>query len=155
PLHRARSTLVSGALRLLEQGALDAHPPGELAARVGVSEPHLRRLFDQEIGASPLAVASTRRLLFAEQLLRETDMPITQVAGAAGYGGPRRFNATFVAAYGKPPREFRRGKSAAGEADAITLRLPYREPYDFAGLLAFYARRAIPGVEAVDADGYR
>ena len=155
PLHRARSTLVSGALRLIEQGALDAHPLGELAARVGVSERHLRRLFDQEIGASPLDVASTRRLLFAKQLLSETDMPITHVAGAAGYASLRRFNATFVAAYGKPPREFRRGKSAAGEADAITLRLPYREPYDFAGLLAFYARRAIPGVEAVDADGYR
>jgi AraC family transcriptional regulator of adaptative response / DNA-3-methyladenine glycosylase II len=155
PVHRAGSALVYGALRLIEQGALDEHPLHALAERVGVSERHLRRLFEQEIGASPLDVASTRRLLFAKQLLSETDMPITQLAGAAGYASLRRFNASFLAAYGKAPREFRRGRAPAGESDAITLRLPFREPYDFTGLLAFYARRAIPGVEYVDASGYR
>jgi AraC family transcriptional regulator of adaptative response / DNA-3-methyladenine glycosylase II len=155
PVHRAGSSLVNGALRLIEQGALDEHPLHALAERVGVSERHLRRLFEQEIGASPLDVAATRRLLFAKQLLSETDMPITQLAGAAGYASLRRFNASFLAAYGKAPRDFRRGRIPAGQTDAIALRLPYRPPYDFPGLLEFYARRAIPGVENIDASGYR
>ena len=155
PLHHAGSALVAGALRLIEQGALDEHPVSALATRIGVGERHLRRLFDQELGASPLDVAATRRLLFAKQLLGETDLPITSIAGAAGYASLRRFNAAFVEAYGKPPREFRRARIAAATDDAIVLRLPFREPYDFAALLAFYARRAIPGVEGVDASSYR
>ena len=155
PLHHASSALVTGALRLIEQGALDERPVSALARRVGVGERHLRRLFDQELGASPLEVAATRRLLFAKQLLSETDLAITSIAGAAGYASLRRFNSAFLEAYGKPPREFRRGRTSTSTSDAIDLRLPYREPYDFEALLAFYERRAIPGVECIDAGGYR
>ena len=156
PLHRAKSDLVAGALRLIEQGALDDGSLPQLAKRVGVGERHLRRLFAEELGASPLDVASTRRLLFAKQLLGETALPMTAIAQASGYASLRRFNAAFSAAYGKPPREIRRGRaSAAPPADELVLRLPYRAPYDFAHLLAFLARRAIPGVEAVDAHAYR
>jgi AraC family transcriptional regulator of adaptative response / DNA-3-methyladenine glycosylase II len=168
PLHRARSELVAGALRLIEQGALDAGSMPELAARVGVGERHLRRVFAEELGASPQDVAATRRLLFAKQLLTETALPVAQVAEAAGYASLRRFNAAFLAAYGRPPRVLRRVRAGARRAArpfdpdirmtasaSITLRLPYRAPYDFAHLLAFYARRMIPGVEAVDERGYR
>lgn len=158
PLHRAKSDLVAGALRLIEQGALDAGSLPALAARVGVGERHLRRVFAQELGASPLEVAAMRRLLFAKQLLGETQLPMTAVAEAAGYASLRRFNAAFLATYGRAPREIRRGRAAA-DADAapgtLALRLPYRAPYDFEHLLAFYARRTIPGVEVVDAEGYR
>lgn len=171
PLHRAKSDLVAGALRLIEQGALDEGSLPQLAARVGVGERHLRRVFADELGASPLDVAATRRLLFAKKLLGETALPMTSIAQASGYASLRRFNAAFVATYGKPPRTLRRG-SAVASANArtsavpnpesrisnpgfIELRLPYRAPYDFAHLLEFYARRSIPGVEAVDANGYR
>ena len=162
PLHRARSGLVRAALRLIEGGALDGAPLAALAARIGVGERHLRRLFAEELGASPLDVAATRRLLFARQLLVETTMPVTAIAGAAGYSSLRRFNAAFAAAHGKPPRELRRARerdaetgSRAAPAEAIELTLPYRPPYDFAALLAFHARRAVAGIEAVDSTGYR
>lgn len=155
PLHRASSDLVGAALRLIEQGALDGQSVSHLAARIGVGERHLRRLFDQELGASPLDVAATRRLLFAKQLLGETRLPITAIAAAAGYASLRRFNAAFVETYAKPPREFRRGRDRAAGDNAIELRLPYREPYDFNGLLAFYARRGIPGVEVIDELSYQ
>ncbi|WP_067642648.1 DNA-3-methyladenine glycosylase 2 [Dokdonella koreensis] len=157
PLHRARSELVAGALRLIEQGALDDGSLPALARRIGVGERHLRRLFMDELGASPLDVAATRRLLFAKQLVGETGLPITEIAQAAGYASVRRFNAAFSAAYGKPPREIRRTRAALanGAADDLVLRLPFRAPYDFAHLAAFYARRAIPGVEVAEALAYR
>lgn len=169
PLHRAKSELVAGALRLIEQGALDEGSLPELAARVGVGERHLRRVFADELGASPLEVAATRRLLFAKKLLGETALPMTAIAQASGYASLRRFNAAFVSTYGKPPRALRRERSrstrdarapasanpAGSNPGCIELRLPYRAPYDFEHLLEFYSRRTIPGVEMVDAGGYR
>lgn len=154
PLHRAGSELVTAGLRLIENGLLDSEPVAALAARIGVGERHLRRLFEQELGASPAAVAATRRLLFAKQLLGDTGLPVTAIAAAAGYASLRRFNAAFVDAYGKPPREFRRTRTQRADA-AVELRLPYRAPYDFEGLLAFLARRAMPGVECVEDGCYR
>jgi AraC family transcriptional regulator of adaptative response / DNA-3-methyladenine glycosylase II len=154
PLHRAKSDLVAGALRLIEQGALDETSLPELARRVGVGERHLRRLFADELGASPLEVAATRRLLFAKKLLTETALPITAIGPAAGYASVRRFNAAFLETYGKAPREIRRRHETAA-TDELVLRLPYRPPYDFAHLIGFMARRVIPRVESVDADAYR
>jgi AraC family transcriptional regulator of adaptative response / DNA-3-methyladenine glycosylase II len=154
PLHRAQSELVGGALRLIDDGVLDRAPMSELARRVGVGERHLRRVFEAEVGASPNEVAATRRLLFAKQLLTETRLPITTVAATAGYASLRRFNAVFSAAYGKAPRDIRRLRAGTTD-DGLRLRLPYRRPYDFAALAAFLGRRAMPGVEVVDAGGYR
>jgi methylphosphotriester-DNA--protein-cysteine methyltransferase len=150
---RARSALVAAALRLIETGLLDRASVAELAARIGVGERHLRRLFVAEIGAGPLEIAATRRLLFAKKLLGETSLPITQIGLAAGYRSLRRFNTAFRTGYGRSPRALRRTRVGA-TTGALTLRLPYRAPYDFAALLAFFARRAIPGVETVDADSY-
>jgi len=151
PLH-GRSALVAAALRLIERGELDRAGVGELAARIGVGERHLRRLFDAELGAGPLDIAATRRLLFAKKLLGETALPVTEIAHAAGYRSLRRFNAAFRASYGQAPRTLRRQRAHA--APPLTLSLPYRPPYDFAALLAFFARRSIPGVETVTDDMY-
>lgn len=151
---RSGNALVAGALRLIDGGLLDAAPVGALAARVGVGERHLRRLFVEVLGAGPAQVAATRRLLFAKQLLGETGLSVTEAALASGYGSVRRFNAAFRAAYGMSPRELRRGRAAPGRGEAC-LRLPWRPPFDFAALLEFFARRALPGLEEVDAHGYR
>ena len=155
PLHRAKSELVAGALRLIEQGTLDETSLPELARRVGVGERHLRRLFAEELGASPIEVAATRRLLFAKKLLTETGLPITAIAPAAGYASLRRFNAAFRSTYGKAPREIRRSHEAMAATDELALRLPFRPPYDFAHLLGFMQKRVIPGVEVVEGDSYR
>jgi len=155
PLHRAKSDLVAGALRLIEQGVLDETSLPELARRVGVGERHLRRLFTDELGASPLEVAATRRLLFAKKLLTETALPITAIAPAAGYASLRRFNAAFLETYGKAPRDIRRSLDGSAITDELALRLPFRPPYDFAHLLWFLEKRVIPGVEVVDGTTYR
>lgn len=153
PLTRVRSDLVAAALRMIDAGALDDGTVAALAKRIGVGERHLRRLFVAELGAGPLEIAATRRLLFAKKLLTETTLPITRVAHASGYGSLRRFNAAFVAGYQRAPRAVRREQIPARDS-ALTLRLPYREPYDFTALLTFFSRRAIPGVEIVDAQSY-
>lgn len=153
PLTRARSELVAAALRMIDAGALDEASVENLARRIGVGERHLRRLFVAELGAGPLEIAATRRLLFAKKLLTETKLPVTRIAHAAGYASLRRFNAAFLAGYGRAPRVIRREQTAP-TSGALTLRIQFRAPYDFSALLAFFARRAIPGIEHVDAHVY-
>ncbi len=157
---RGSSNTVSRALALIEQGALDssAENGGDvdgLAARLGVGERQLRRLFKQHLGASPVGVAQTRRVLLAKQLIHETDLPMAQVALAAGFGSVRRFNETFQRLYDRPPLALRRRTSARpSERGVVKLMLRYRPPYDWAGMIGFLAARAIPGVETVSDDRY-
>jgi AraC family transcriptional regulator of adaptative response / DNA-3-methyladenine glycosylase II len=152
------SAVVRRALRLVQDGALDDASVEELALRVGVGPRHLHRLFLRHVGASPVAVAQTRRLHFAKRLIDETTMPMTGIALASGYGSLRRFNHAFRTTYGKSPSALRKarrpGQPAIG-GDEVALRLAYRPPYDWAGLAAGLAARAIPGVERVDAHSYR
>jgi AraC family transcriptional regulator of adaptative response / DNA-3-methyladenine glycosylase II len=121
-----------------------------------VGERQLRRLFRQHLGASPVAVAQTRRVLLAKQLIQETAMPMTEVALAAGFGSVRRFNETFQQLFARPPAALRRSRqpalSAAGAG--VTVRLAYKAPYDWDGLVDFLAARAILGVEAVSPERY-
>jgi AraC family transcriptional regulator of adaptative response / DNA-3-methyladenine glycosylase II len=153
---RGTSNTVSRALRLIAEGALDEGDVERLAGRLGVGDRHLRRLFDRHVGASPLAVAQTRRLLFAKRLIDETALPMTEVALAAGFGSVRRFNAAVRRTYDRSPRALRRLRAArAGDRTAVTLRLPYLPPYDWEAMAGFLAARAIPGVEAVTAGVYR
>lgn len=156
PAWLGTSAVVRRALRLIHEGALDEASVDALATRVGVGARHLHRLFVQHVGASPLAVAHTRRLHFAKRLLDETDLPITQIALAAGFGSLRRFNDAFRTTYRRPPRELRKRRTAgAGEGgDEVILRLAFRPPYDWAHVQDFLAVRAVPGVERVDARGY-
>ena len=121
-----------------------------------MGERQLRRLFRQHLGASPIAVAQTRRVLLAKQLIDQTRLPMAQVALAAGFGSIRRFNETFQRLYGRPPSGAaprRRRATMAGTGD-VSILLPYRPPYDWAAMLAFLGARAIPGVEAVTCDTY-
>ena len=157
PAWLGTSATVSRGLRLIADGALDTGGIDDLAARLGIGARHLRRLFLSHLGATPQAVAHTRRVLFAKQLIDETRLPMAQVAFAAGFSSVRRFNTALRDAYGRPPRELRRSGRAAknGDGRELTLRLPYRPPLDFPALLAFFAPRATPGVEAVNADSYR
>lgn len=154
------SNTVSRALALIEAGALDGGDVEGLAERVGVGGRQLRRLFLRHLGATPVGVAQTRRVLLAKQLIHETDLPMGEVALAAGFGSVRRFNETFQQLYDRPPAALRRRKSASpvgepppGEAVALTLR--YRPPYDWDAMLAFLALRAIPGVEVIESNTYR
>ena len=150
------SRTVSRALALIGDGALDdAGDVATLAARLGIGERQLRRLFEQHLGASPIAVAQTRRVLLAKQLLHETRMPIAEVAFAAGFGSLRRFNDTFQRLYRRPPSALRRESAHAAKTSAITITLGYAAPYDWDGIVAFLAPRAIPGVEIVEAGRYR
>jgi AraC family transcriptional regulator of adaptative response / DNA-3-methyladenine glycosylase II len=157
PAWRGTSAVVRRALRLIQDGLLDEASVDALAARVGVGPRHLLRLFVQHVGASPIAVAQTRRLHFAKHLLDETDLPIGEIALAAGFGSLRRFNHTFRATYRRAPRDLRkqrRGGPGAEAGEEVRLRLAFRPPYDWAGVAAFLATRAVPGVERVDERGY-
>jgi AraC family transcriptional regulator of adaptative response / DNA-3-methyladenine glycosylase II len=155
PAWLGTSAAVSRALRLVAEGALDRGSVDELAARVGAGGRHLRRLFEEHLGASPLAVAQTRRVHFAKKLLDETGLPITEIAHAAGFASLRRFNDAMKRAFGAPPRELRRTRKRADAAAPLTLRLAAREPFDARALLAYLAARELPGVEQVDGDAYR
>jgi AraC family transcriptional regulator, regulatory protein of adaptative response / DNA-3-methyladenine glycosylase II len=155
PAWLGTAAVVRRALRLIDAGALDEDSVETLAGRLGIGPRHLLRLFGRHVGASPVAVAQTRRLHFALCLLEQTRLPITQVAMAAGFGSSRRFNDAFRSAYRRAPRELRRaGGSAARGGEEIALRLAYRPPYDWSHVHDFLARRAVPGVERVDARGY-
>jgi AraC family transcriptional regulator of adaptative response / DNA-3-methyladenine glycosylase II len=157
PAWLGTSAVVRRALRLINEGALDEVSVEDFAARVGVGARHLDRLFLQHVGASPLAVAHTRRLHFAKRLIDESDLPMTQIALAAGFGSLRRFNDAFRNAYHRPPRELRRERrepATGGAGDEVSLALSYRPPYDWDHLRDFLALRATPGVERVDEQGY-
>jgi AraC family transcriptional regulator of adaptative response / DNA-3-methyladenine glycosylase II len=153
---RGTSNTVSRALSLIEAGGLDADDVEGLADRLGVGARQLRRLFRQHVGASPIAVAQTRRVLLAKQLIHETSLPMAEVALASGFGSVRRFNETFRDLFGRPPATLRRTKDRPRrEADALSVRLAYRPPYDWEAMLAFLKARAIPGVERVEHDTYK
>lgn len=136
------------ALRLIDAGEVEDEGIAALAERVHLSARQLQRLFVQRLGAAPLAVLTTRRLLFAKRLLVDTDLPVTEIALAAGFGSLRRFNAAFKDAFDRPPSEIRRRpRAVAGKP--LTLTLGYRPPYDFAGICDFLSRRAIPGLDQI------
>ncbi len=155
PAWRGTGSRVEQALRLIDAGFLDTASVLALARRIGIGERQLRRLFSERLGTTPAEVAATRRLLFAKKLLDETTLPITDIALASGYASVRRFNATFRTRYGMAPRQLRRSRSVPPRDGTHCLHLAYRPPYDFAGLLAFFAHRAIPGIEGVEAQSYR
>lgn len=157
PAWSGTSTTVRRGLRLISTGALDEGNIENLADRLGVTSRHLRRLFTKHLGASPLAVAHTQRLHFAKRLIDETTLPMSHVSSAAGYGSIRRFNDAFRKTYGRSPRDLRRAgeeSELSGRTATLTVRLPYRRPFDWTAFLDFFAARATPGVEAVNGDTY-
>ena len=155
---RGTSNTVSRALALISDGSLDGDDDSveTLAARLGVGGRQLRRLFMQHLGASPISVAQTRRVLFAKQLIHETRIPMAEIALAAGFGSVRRFNEVFWKLFRRPPSTLRRktSVSSASQEAEVTLRLRYRPPYDWDSMLAYLQARAIPGVEVVEDSSY-
>ena len=158
---RGTSNTVSRGLALIAEGALDGDDAtvDALAERLGVGGRQLRRLFQQHLGASPIAVAQTRRVLFAKQLIHDTRLPMTEVALAAGFGSIRRFNETFQRLFNRPPGALR-GKlvtalpEGTAAATGVTVRLRYRPPYDWEAMLSHLRVRAIDGVERVNGAMY-
>jgi AraC family transcriptional regulator, regulatory protein of adaptative response / DNA-3-methyladenine glycosylase II len=143
---------VRRALHLISEGSLDQDNVNHLAARLGIGDRHLRRLFIQHLGATPSKVAQTRRLQFAKQLLDQTSLSMTDVALAAGFSSIRRFNHVIQSVYGRSPRDLRRHK---GQSPVIQLKLPFIDPYDWNGIASFLRKRAIPGVEIVSDRSYQ
>jgi len=149
----ASRTLARQAADVLDEQAAsgDAKSLVDVAERLGVSDRHLRRIFQAEHGVTPLQYLQTRRLLLAKQLLTDTRLPVAQVALASGFNSLRRFNAAFVESYRMSPSRLRgevEYDELANDA-AVTVKLAYRAPYDVDALLRFIAQRAIPGIESV------
>jgi AraC family transcriptional regulator of adaptative response / DNA-3-methyladenine glycosylase II len=147
------SATVTRALRKISEGALDEAGVENLAACLGIGDRHLRRLFLEHLGAPPIAVAQTHRLLSAKRLLDETDLPVTAIAFGSGFQSVRRFNDAFRKTWNRTPRDLRKTRRAS-PGPGLRLRLKYRPPFDWEALLGFLASRAIPGVESVTAASY-
>jgi AraC family transcriptional regulator, regulatory protein of adaptative response / DNA-3-methyladenine glycosylase II len=153
--------LARDAANRIAAGALNGHSVSELASDLGVSERHLRRALEREIGASPLELAQTHRLLLAKRLLADTGLSITRIAFASGFQSLRRFNAAFRAQYRMPPSALRasrraRGSSASHLADdaPVRLSLAYRAPFAWDAILAFLREDAVAGIDLVDGRRY-
>jgi AraC family transcriptional regulator, regulatory protein of adaptative response / DNA-3-methyladenine glycosylase II len=138
----------------LEEGTLDEKAGlEEIAGQFELSSRQIRRIIQKELGVPPIQLLLTRRLLLAKQLLTETTLPITEVAFASGFASLRRFNDAFNRRYRMPPTRLRKkatdGLAALADGQTSTLQLSYRPPYDWNGILAFLAARALKGVEHV------
>lgn len=157
PAWQGTSNTVSRALRLIGESGLGDRGVEGLAERLGVGSRHLRRLFLRHLGATPLAIAQTRRFHFAKKLIDETRLPMNQIALASGFGCVRRFNAAIRNFYHRTPTQIRhlaRQREIQSE-DQYIFRLNFRPPYHWQGMLDFLAPRCTPGVEVVEADCYR
>ncbi len=160
--------LVTAAARHIDEGFLNDRSVDELASRLGVTSRHLRRATEACLGVTPVELAQSRRLALAKQLLHDTSADVTQIAHSSGFRSVRRFNALFRERFGCAPSALRRSRiiaAATGPNDgtapalqsepALVLRLGYRPPLDWDGLLAFLRGRAVPGVEEATAGTYR
>jgi AraC family transcriptional regulator of adaptative response / DNA-3-methyladenine glycosylase II len=154
----AAPELVCRAMRCIADGALDGATEDDLATRLGVSARHLRRLFAEHVGATPSDVARSRRAHFARRLLDDTDLPMVQLAPAAGFNSVRQMNRVMHEVFRFTPTELRARRRLPDRLvvdGGLELRVPYRAPLAWRDLLSFLALRAIPGVESVDVDaGY-
>lgn len=150
----ANRRLAQAAAGLIEDGRLAEARLPDLAGTLGVTDRHLRRVFQQEFGVAPVEYAQTQRLLLAKRLLTDTHMAVLDVALASGFASLRRFNHLFRTRYRLTPAELRRRAPSNGPAQRLVFDLAYRPPYDWDAMAAFLARRAIAGVESVQGRTY-
>ena len=158
PLGAGAPELVCRAVQLIIEGVLDAGTETALAARLAVSPRHLRRIFNGQLGVTPDQLARSRRAHFARRLLDDTDLTVADVAFASGFASLRQFNRHMREVFGAPPRELRarRRRTDRLAADGgLTMRLPFEPPFDWDKTAAFFADRAVPGVESVSGGTYR
>ena len=149
----ANRRLAQSAAGLIEDGRLADASLADLALTLGVTDRHLRRVFQQEFGVAPVDYAQTQRLLLAKRLLTDSNLPVIDVAMASGFASLRRFNHLFRTRYRMTPGQLRR-TAPGSPVESLVFDLAYRPPYDWDAMLAFLEKRAIPGVEAVDARTY-
>lgn len=159
PAWNLRADLAGRAMRLISDGVVERDGVGGLAGRLGYSERHLTRVLTVELGAGPLALARAHRAHSARLLIETTDLQFADIAFAAGFASVRQFNDTIREVFAGTPSEMRatarrRGGGTAAAPGSLTLRLPARRPFDSAGVLAFLAKRAVPGVESAVDGGY-
>src|SRR5882724_4952231 len=156
PAWLGTSSTVSRALHLIDEGALEDGGVTDLAERLGIGSRHLRRLFLQHLGATPRAIAHTRRLHFAKRLIDETSLPMSHVALASGFGCVRRFNAAIFTTYHRTPTQIRRiaRQTTKLPKNEYLFRLSFRPPYHWKAMLAFLKLHATPGVETVKLESY-
>ena len=150
--------LVCRAVSLILDGALDLGSEADLGERLGVSARHLRRLFVTHVGVTPDGLARSARVHFARRLLDDTDLSVTEIAFAAGFGSLRQFNRACQEVFRESPRELRARRRKADRLTAdggLLLRLPFRGPLDWEAMAAYFADRAVPGVEHVSGSTYR
>jgi len=155
PAWMGASAIAARALQLIEEGVLDHDSVDDLAARLHLGARQLRRLFMDQLGVPPVAVAQTRRVQFAKKLLNETALPISDIAFSAGFASIRRFNAAMQTTYQRTPSELRGRSKPPTDQAVLQLKLSYRPPYNWPQIARFLAARVIPGVEVLDEHGYR
>jgi AraC family transcriptional regulator, regulatory protein of adaptative response / DNA-3-methyladenine glycosylase II len=149
------AAVIARAFGMINRGEADGCKLSGLAERLGMTDRHLRRLFQEHLGASPLEVAISRRLHLARQLLSQTQLSITDIALASGFSSLRRFNDAFVTTYKRNPSDFRKDADfSAATADTITLRIPYVERYDWDNLIRYFARHEVHGIDTIDDNCY-
>lgn len=150
-----RGDVVGRAMKLIAEGCVEHEGVSGLAAHLGYSARHLTRLMTDELGAGPLALSRAQRAHTARTLLANTAMPVSDVAFAAGFSSIRQFNETFREVFDLTPSSLRSlGRGDAVVRGSIDLALPYREPFDAAGVFTWFAARALDGVENAAADSY-
>jgi AraC family transcriptional regulator, regulatory protein of adaptative response / DNA-3-methyladenine glycosylase II len=145
--------LALAAARAIDSGYLNDHSLDDLAESLGVTARHLRRQTEGYLGISPIALAQSKRLAVAKQLVTETDLPLTEIAFASGFGSVRRFNHAWKTTFDKSPSRAR--GAVPSSAGTVVIRLDYRAPFDFQGVLDFLGSRASAGVEHATATSYR
>ena len=158
PFHWGGPELVCRGVQMIIDGVLDEATENALASRLGVSARHLRRLFIEHVGVTPDQLARSRRAHFARRLLDDTDMSITDIAFASGFGSVRQLNRACREVFRASPRELRERRRRTDRLVAdggLLLRLPYEGPLEWEAMLDYLAGRAVAGIEHVDTDVYR
>ncbi|WP_410572649.1 DNA-3-methyladenine glycosylase 2 family protein [Amycolatopsis sp. cmx-4-61] len=160
PDWNVRADLAARAMRLISDGTVEREGVPGLARRLGYSERQLGRVLTAELGAGPLALARAHRAHSARLLIELSELPLTDVAFAAGFSSVRQFNETIREVFATTPSQLRafaasrRGRQADVTGTRLSLRLPFRPPFDADGLLRFFADHAVPGVEEVTPEAY-
>lgn len=147
--------IAQAAARLIEDGAINDAGTDAVALRLGITDRHLRRVFQNQFGVPPVAFAQTQRLLLAKRLLTDTRLSVTDVAFASGFSSVRRFNALFKERYRLNPTQLRKTTAKPTASDVLHFELSFRPPYDWEALVAFLSARTIAGVEAIENGAYR
>lgn len=158
PEWNLRADLAARAMRLIADGVVEREGVPGLASRLGYSERQLGRVLTNELGAGPLALARAHRAHAARLLIELSAMPLSDVAFAAGFASVRQFNDTIREVFARTPSQLRATAAASRGREQellredtvgtrLSLRLPFRKPFDASGIFGFLAARAVPGVE--------